>query len=207
MLELLKKNKIVAIFRGISLEDSAPAANALYHGGVRLMETTMNSENAVKIIPHMRRALPGDAFVGAGTVINLTLAREAITAGAQFIVTPNVNLEVIKYCVENKVPVFPGAMTPTEILTAWEAGSTAVKLFPMGALGISYFKEILGPLSHIPMVLTGGIDLENMHEFVRLGAAGFGIGGNLLRKDLVAAGRFDELQALAGKYVHAAGKL
>lgn len=205
MIELMDKNRIIAIFRNVPFEKVIQTAKALYDGGIRLMEVTMNSADFIETMQLMKKELPEDVRVGAGTVVDLESAIKAITADAEYIVAPNTDVQVIKYCVSNNIPVFPGAMTPSEVMVAYKAGCTAVKLFPMGTLGLSYLKEIKGPLDSVPLVITGGVNVENVVDFVNAGASYFGIGSSLLKKDLISQCRFEELKELAARFVSAAG--
>lgn len=204
LVERLRQHKIVAIFRGTAEDRADRAARALLEGGISLMEVTMNTEGALRIIARWRETLPGQAVIGAGTVLDLKMAREAAAAGARFLVSPNLDEEVVAYGEEQGIGVIPGVMTPTEIVRAWKAGAAAVKVFPMGALGWRYLKEIRAPLNHIPMVATGGIDLTNIADYFRAGAAAVGLGGNLINQALIEQGEYNRLTELARQYMAAA---
>ncbi len=205
LLEVLKQHKLVAIVRGISKAHADHTAQALADGGVHLLEATMNTLGALGMISHWRERHAGRLRVGAGTVLNVAMAKEAIAAGAEFLISPNVDEAVIEYAVGQGVPIWPGAMTPTEIVRAHVAGAEAIKLFPSGPLGVSYFKDVRGPLGHVPLIAVGGIGLDNAAEFLRAGAVAVGVGSNLVDPKLIVAGRFDELAALAARYVAAVG--
>ncbi|MFD2117855.1 bifunctional 4-hydroxy-2-oxoglutarate aldolase/2-dehydro-3-deoxy-phosphogluconate aldolase [Paenibacillus yanchengensis] len=207
MTEQLFKYKIVAIVRGIAQKDADSVIQALYNGGIRFVEVTMNTDGALQIIEKWRRDYDGKMFVGAGTVLNVELAKQAVAAGAQFIVTPNTEEAVIRYGVEHNVAMYPGAMTPSEIVRAWESGAQTIKVFPAGTLGISYIKELQGPLSHVPLMATGGVNLSNMDEYYAAGAKAFGIGGQLINKEWIAEGKFDQLEALARQFSETALQL
>jgi 2-dehydro-3-deoxyphosphogluconate aldolase/(4S)-4-hydroxy-2-oxoglutarate aldolase len=129
-------------------------------------------------------------YIGAGTVIDLDDAKKAVQAGASYLVMPNVDVEVIRYGADQGIPVFPGAMTPTEIVQAWKAGATAVKIFPGSSLGIHFFKELQGPLSHIPMVAVGGINEDNIRQFLDAGCYGLGIGSSLVNLKEINSGNY-----------------
>jgi len=204
LVDLLAEHKIVAIFRGISPKDADAAATALIAGGIRLMEVTMNTAGALDIMSGWLERFEGQAHVGAGTVLNLSMAKEAVAAGAQFLISPNLDESVVAYGMEHGVEVWPGVMTPTEIVRAWNAGARAVKIFPMGALGTRYLKELQGPLDHIPMLATGGVDLTNIGEYFKAGATAVGLGGNLIRPASIAAGQFEDLTETARQFVAAA---
>jgi 2-dehydro-3-deoxyphosphogluconate aldolase/(4S)-4-hydroxy-2-oxoglutarate aldolase len=139
--------------------------------------------------------------IGAGTVLNLEMAKEAADAGAEYILSPNLNEAVIYFAQERGIDVWPGTMTPTEIVRAYEAGAQAVKVFPMGSLGLNYLKEIRAPLNHIPMIATGGVDLHNIHEFLEAGAIAVGIGGNLIDKKHMQTGDFAAIEQRARAFV------
>jgi 2-dehydro-3-deoxyphosphogluconate aldolase / (4S)-4-hydroxy-2-oxoglutarate aldolase len=179
------QNKIVAIIRGANAEDVVKIARALNKGGIKLVELTLNSPNALYAIEQVSREMGDDMVVGAGTVLDPETARAAILAGAKFILSPTVNLETIKMTKRYGAVSIPGAFTPTEILTAYENGGDVIKVFP-ARLGVDYIKDIRGPLPHVPLLPTGGINLENIHEFQKGGAVGFGIGSSLVntKKDI-----------------------
>ncbi|HZG58794.1 bifunctional 4-hydroxy-2-oxoglutarate aldolase/2-dehydro-3-deoxy-phosphogluconate aldolase [Paenibacillus sp.] len=203
VLQVVEHHKIVAIFRGVSGEAADRGAEALLRGGIKVLEVTMNTEGAMNSLERWRKAYEGEAYFGAGTVLDLEMAKVAVAAGAQFLISPNLDEEVVRYGIEQGVDVFPGVMTPTEIVRAWKAGARAVKLFPMASLGIGYLKDIRAPLDQIPMIVTGGVNLDNIADFVKAGVAGVGLGSNLVDKKLIAEGKFDELEANARKYVEA----
>ena len=139
--------------------------------------------------------------IGAGTVLDLGQAKEAVAAGAEYIISPNLDEEVVYYGVEKGVDVWPGTMTPTEIVRAYKAGASAVKVFPLASLGVNYLKEIRAPLNHIPMIATGGVNLQNIRSVLDAGAVAVGLGGNLVNKQLIQEGKFDELAKLAQAFV------
>lgn len=207
MLNQLKNDKVIAIVRGITAEQADAVAEALYEGGVRFIEVTLNTEGALNMIESWRKRYDKEMFVGAGTVLTREQAEQATQAGAQYLITPNIDDEVIQFAVQAEIDIYPGAMTPSEVARAWKLGAQAVKVFPAGSLGSSYFKELQGPLSHIPLIATGGIHVDNMRAYYEAGACAFGIGGHLVRKDLIAANQFDELKELAASFVKEAGRL
>ncbi|WP_336773830.1 bifunctional 4-hydroxy-2-oxoglutarate aldolase/2-dehydro-3-deoxy-phosphogluconate aldolase [Paenibacillus sp. MMO-58] len=207
MLELLLEHKIVAILRGIEDHQADAAGQAMIDGGIRLMEITMNTPGAAVMIERWRSRFDGQASVGAGTVLDMEMAKTAVAAGAQFLISPNLDEEVIAYGQERGVSVWPGVMTPTEIVKAWKAGAEAVKLFPMGTLGTKYLSEIRGPLDSIPIMATGGVDLHNIADYFAAGANAVGMGGKLLNLDWVREGRFDLITGRARQFVEAVSKL
>ncbi len=150
----LLSSRLVAIVRGITRDEARVAGAGLAMRRVKLMEVTMNTEGALDIIHDWRSLYNGQARIGAGTVLNVKMAEEAVSAGAEFLISPNVDLHVIRYAFEQGIDIWPGAMTPTEIVTAFHAGAEAVKLFPMASLGLGYLREIRAPLNHIPLIVT-----------------------------------------------------
>lgn len=193
--EQLFNHKIVAILRGVEPSFARQTGEAIIAGGVKFMEITMNTTGAENMIADWRQAFNDDAFVGAGTVIDLDHAKRAIAAGAQFLISPNLDLDVIVYAQDHNVPVYPGVMTPTEILTAWKAGVDAVKLFPMASLGIDYLKEIRGPIKQVPIIATGGVTLNNIQDYFKAGAQAVGMGTQLVSLENAKAGKFAEITA------------
>jgi 2-dehydro-3-deoxyphosphogluconate aldolase/(4S)-4-hydroxy-2-oxoglutarate aldolase len=202
LMQSLSREKIVAIIRGISAESGDATAKALADGGIVFLEVTLNTDGALNMISRFRADYEGRLRIGAGTVLDLGQAKEAVAAGAEYIISPNLDEEVVYYGVEQGVEVWPGTMTPTEIVRAYKAGASAVKVFPMGSLGINYLKEIRAPLNHIPMVATGGVNLQNINSVLDAGAIAVGLGGNLVDKQLVKNSKFDELRKLAQAYVN-----
>jgi 2-dehydro-3-deoxyphosphogluconate aldolase/(4S)-4-hydroxy-2-oxoglutarate aldolase len=207
-LEIAKREKIIAIIRRIPKATADKTVKALADGGINMIEVTMNTEGALDMVSRWREMFTGtNVHIGVGTALDLRMAKEAGAAGAEFIVSPNVDEEVIEFAASNNLGIFPGALTPTEIVRAWKAGATAVKVFPMASMGLAYLKEIKGPLDHIPMVATGGVGLHNIQDFLRSGAEAVGIGGQLVDKELAASGRFDRLTELAGQFARLAGNV
>ena len=178
-LSTILEHKIVSIIRGANPQDAVKIAHALKEGGIKLVEITLNSPNALSTIEEISRELGDEILVGAGTVLDPETARAAILAGAKFILSPSVNIETIKMTKRYGAISIPGAFTPTEILTAYENGGDIIKVFP-ARLGAGYINDIRGPLPHIPMLPTGGVNLENIKEFQKAGAVGFGIGSSLV---------------------------
>jgi 2-dehydro-3-deoxyphosphogluconate aldolase/(4S)-4-hydroxy-2-oxoglutarate aldolase len=204
LLQILQETKVVAVLRGIADETADETAEALFAGGIRLLEVTMNTPGALSIIGRWRERFAGRTPIGAGTVIDLAMAKEAIAAGAEFLISPNLDEEVVTYGVEKGIEVWPGVMTPSEIVRAWKCGARAVKVFPASALGPSYFREVRGPLGQIPLIATGGLNLENLRSFFDVGITAVGIGSNLTDKSLIESGQFEALTALAQRYVQTA---
>ncbi|MFF2091668.1 bifunctional 4-hydroxy-2-oxoglutarate aldolase/2-dehydro-3-deoxy-phosphogluconate aldolase [Paenibacillus sp. NPDC058174] len=203
MLEQLLEHKIVAILRGIEDRHADAAGQALIDGGIRLMEITMNTPGASVMIERWRTLFDGKAFIGAGTVLDLEMAKIAVDAGAQYLITPNLDEAVVAYGRERGLSVWPGVMTPTEIVKAWKAGADAVKIFPMGTLGTKYLSEIRGPLDQIPMMATGGADLSNLAEYFKAGANAVGLGSKLVNLEWIREGKFDQVTERARQFVDA----
>jgi 2-dehydro-3-deoxyphosphogluconate aldolase / (4S)-4-hydroxy-2-oxoglutarate aldolase len=191
---------IVAVVRAESGALLASVVKALAEGGVTAAEITFTVPDAVEVIRQVRKDV-GDAVVlGAGTVLDPETARAAILAGAEYIVAPTVNLDVIRLCRRYDKPVMPGAFTPTEVVAAWEAGADVVKIFPADVGGPPYLKALRGPLPQIRMMPTGGVDLDTAENFLKAGACCLGVGGSLVEPKAVAAGDFDRLRDLASQY-------
>ncbi len=192
---------IVAIIRAPSGELLVDAAEALHAGGIDVIEVTFTVPRALEIIAAVRDRLGERILLGAGTVLDAPTARAALLAGAEFIVTPTVALPVIETCRRYDKLVMAGAFTPTEILTAWEAGSDIVKVFPADVGGPEYLKAIQGPLPHIRLLPTGGVNLETLPAFVKAGACAVGLGGALVEKSALERGDMQRIRELAAAYV------
>jgi 2-dehydro-3-deoxyphosphogluconate aldolase/(4S)-4-hydroxy-2-oxoglutarate aldolase len=188
---------VVAIVR---LDGAAPlrtVADAVIAGGIDVIEFTMTTPGALRVLAEASSALGNRVVLGVGTVLDAETARSAILAGARFIVSPTLSEAVIRTCRRYGVVSIPGAFTPTEILAAWELGADLVKLFPAGSVGPQYLKDVLAPLPQVKVVSTGGISLENVGAFIRAGAAAVAVGGNLVSRSAVAAGQFDKITETA----------
>jgi 2-dehydro-3-deoxyphosphogluconate aldolase / (4S)-4-hydroxy-2-oxoglutarate aldolase len=192
---------IVAVVRAPDATHLVEVIRALADGGVTVAEVTFTVPNALKVIEQARRELPGNILLGAGTVLDAETARAAILAGAEFIVAPTLNLDVIRMCHRYDKLVMPGAFTPTEILSAWEAGADIVKVFPADNLGPAFFKAMRGPLPQVRLMPTGGVDLTTAAEFLKAGACALGIGSQMIEPKAVANRDFPRLRDLAKQYV------
>lgn len=192
---------IVAVVRSPDGHQLVEAAKALADGGVTVLEITFSVPDALEVIRQVRRQLGERVLLGAGTVLDPETARAAILAGAEFIVAPTLNLDVIRLCHRYDKAVMPGAFTPTEILTAWEAGADIVKVFPADVVGPAFFKALRGPLPQVRVMPTGGVDLNTAADFLRAGACCLGVGGQLVEPKAIAAGNFDRIRDLAKQYV------
>lgn len=187
------KAPIVGIIRNIPLEIALKIAKQYVEAELFTLEVTMNTENAAKIIKTLRSEFP-TLNVGAGTVCDKEDLENALDAGAQFIVTPIIDEEIIKACTLKEIPIFPGAYTPTEIYKAWMLGASAVKIFPATQLGPQYIKDVLAPLNNIKLLPTGGVSINNIKSFFQAGAIGVGMGSSLLNKKLIKDGDFNGLR-------------
>jgi 2-dehydro-3-deoxyphosphogluconate aldolase/(4S)-4-hydroxy-2-oxoglutarate aldolase len=192
---------IVAVVRAKSGELLADVAAALLAGGVQVMEITFTVPQAHRVIEQVAGRLGGQVLLGAGTVLDPETARIALLSGAQFIVAPTVNLDVIRMCQRYDKLVMPGALTPTEVLSAWQAGADIVKVFPSDLTGPGYLKALHGPLPQVRLMPTGGVNLETAADFLRAGACALGIGGSLVESKAVVAGDFARIESLARQYV------
>src|SRR5438270_8925475 len=191
---------IVAVVRSQDSQQLVEVVRALADGGVTVAEITMTVPGALDIIKQVRAALGDRVLLGAGTILDTETARAAILAGAEYIVAPTLNLDVIRLCRRYDKLVMPGAFTPTEILTAWEAGADIVKVFPADVVGPAFFKALRGPLPQIRLMPTGGVDLTTAAEFLKAGACCLGIGGQLVDAKAVAARDFGRISELAKQY-------
>ena len=192
---------IVSIIRAESGEQLVGVAQALYDGGIDVIEVPFTVPGVLDIIADVKQALGDKIILGAGTVLDTESARAAILAGAEFIVTPTVNTDVIQLCNRYDKMIMPGGFTPTEILTAWEAGADIVKVFPADVGGPGFLKAVHGPLPQIRLLPTGGVDLDTLPDFVKAGACAVGLGSALVEKEAVAAGDLDRIRTLATRYV------
>jgi len=194
---------VIAVVRLDNSEQLVRAAQAIREGGVKVIEFTLTTPGAIEMIREAARALPSDVLLGAGTVLDPESARAAILAGAQFTVSPSLNPDVITMCHRYSKVCIPGALTPTEILTAWECGADIVKVFPATLGGPQYFKDLAGPFPQIRLLPTGGVSLENVGAFIKAGAVAVAAGGNLVDRKAVQEGRFEAISDAARKYVEA----
>ncbi len=193
---------VVPVVRASSAWEARTAADAVCEGGIPIVEITMTVPGAVEVIRELAKNSPADVLVGAGTVLNAEVARRCLDAGAQFLVSPGLNLQVIHLAVAEGKLMMAGALTPTEVITAWEAGSDLVKVFPCGQLGgAKYIKALRGPLPQVPLVPTGGVNLHTAAEFIEAGAAALGVGGELVRSDALRAGKPEVIVENARKFL------
>lgn len=203
MLQYVIDCGVIAVVRLDSGDQLVRSAQALREGGVKVIEFTMTTPNALDMIKEASKTMPGDVLLGAGTVLDPETARAAILAGAQFSVSPSLNPKVIEMCHRYSKVCIPGALTPTEILTAWECGADVVKVFPATLGGPQYFKDLAGPFPQIRLLPTGGVSLANAGDFIKAGAVAVAAGSNLVDRKAVREGRFDAITETARKYVEA----
>lgn len=193
---------IVPVVRTPSAESAIKSIEAIYRGGVRAAEVTMTVPGAIRALEKLADQFGDKIMLGAGTVLDPETARACMLAGAQFFVTPTLKLSTIEMAKRYSKVICPGALTPTEVLTAWEAGADVVKVFPANAMGgPKYIKALKGPLPHIQMVPTGGVNLETAGEFLKAGAAAVAVGGELVDPKLIKEGKYDEMEARAKQYL------
>ena len=194
---------VVAIIRVASAQEAVEVCEAIAKGGVKPIEITMTVPGAIDAIKELKGAMEDNVLLGAGTVLDPETARAVILAGAEFVVCPTLNLEVIKVCRRYSKIVIPGAFTPTEILTAWEAGADIVKVFPATVGGPRYLRDIRGPLPQIRLMPTGGVNLENTPDFIRAGAVAVAAGTSLVDKKAVSERKYDIITENAKKFIEA----
>ena len=205
--EFIEENKIICICRRVYGDKLLKLAHALFDGGIKMMEVTFDqidpncNQKTAEAISMLTREFGGSMHFGAGTVLNCEQIDVAKAAGAEYIISPNTNVDVIKYTKELGLISIPGAMTPSEVITAHESGADFVKLFPAGYLGCGYIKDILGPISHVKMIATGGINEGNLRDYLDLGIVGAGISGRLTERKLIDEGSFDEFTSRAKSFV------
>ncbi len=181
IIERILQDRIVAIFRNVAAADLISVAETLMEEGICIMEVALSEPQALPALRELRTAMAGkDLLIGAGTIVTVDLAKQALDAGADFLITPNVNPDVIRFAKEQGVPITPGALTPTEVYTAMELGADLVKIFPASSVGPGHIKALLGPFPNARLVPTGGVTPENAGEYLKAGAVAIGVGGNLV---------------------------
>lgn len=200
-LQIILDTGIVAVIRAQNSDQLVDVAKALRDGGVKAIEVTMTTPNALEVINTVSNLMKNDCVIGVGTVLDPETARAALLAGAEYVVSPTLNLDTIKMCRRYSAVCVPGAYTPTEILTAWEAGADIVKVFPATSLGPNYFKDVLGPLPQIRLSPTGGVSLETVVDFIKAGACCVAVGGNLVSKKALAEKDWAGVANTAKQYI------
>jgi 2-dehydro-3-deoxyphosphogluconate aldolase/(4S)-4-hydroxy-2-oxoglutarate aldolase len=207
ILAALVEGAIIPVVRASSPEAALQAVEAIANGGIRSAEITMTVPGAVRVLETLAGRFGSRLLLGAGTVLDPETARACILSGAEFIVSPSLKPATIEMAKRYSKPVFPGALTPTEVLTAWEAGADAVKVFPCGNVGgAKYIKALKGPFPQIDLIPTGGVNLETIGDFLKAGACAVGVGGELVDASLIQQGRFDVLTERARQFLAAVAK-
>ena len=195
--QLLTKNPAIAVIRTDNIEQGINMAKAVAAGGMNIIEITWNSHNPGEIIQQLKQDLP-ECTIGTGTILTLEELKEAIASGIQFCLTPHVNQTLIKTAINHDIPIIPGALSPTEIITAWQAGASCVKVFPVQAIGgIAYIKGLQGPLGSIPLIPTGGVTLDNAAYFIEAGAIAVGLSSQLFPRHALDDQKWDTITAQA----------
>ena len=212
LIETIEKEKLIVIVRGVEKEKLIPLAEAMYEGGIRLLEITYSQSGApsdeeiYESIKLLSEHFKGRMFIGSGTTLTKKQVKLTKKAGGSFIISPDVNAAVIKKTRKLGLVSIPGALTPSEVATAHAAGADFVKLFPITSLGPSYFKAVKAPLSAIKYLAVGGIDENNMAEYLEAGVFGFGLGSNIVDKKLISENEYEKITELAKRYVAAVAK-
>ena len=199
--KIIAEYKIIAILRGVTCKHAEKTVEALLKGGIKALEITLTTEDALDAIKLVCNSFGSDAIIGAGTVLTTEETERVCEAGGRFIVSPNTDVNVIQTAKSLGLSTFPGALTPTEIVTAVQAGSDYVKLFPAGNMGLGYFKALRGPLPDVPFIVTGGIDMNNLGDFLKAGAYGAGLGGSLVDVKRIENGDFEYITNAVKGYV------
>jgi 2-dehydro-3-deoxyphosphogluconate aldolase/(4S)-4-hydroxy-2-oxoglutarate aldolase len=193
---------VVPVVRASSPQEARTAADAVCQGGIPIVEITMTVPGAVEVICELAKNTPGDVLVGAGTVLNAEAARRCLDAGAQFLVSPGLNLPMVELAKKEGKLVMAGALTPTEVMAAWEAGADFVKIFPCGQVGgAKYIKALKGPFPQIPFVPTGGVSLTSAGEFIEAGAVALGVGGECVQAEALKSGKPEVIVENARKFL------
>ncbi|OKH29133.1 bifunctional 4-hydroxy-2-oxoglutarate aldolase/2-dehydro-3-deoxy-phosphogluconate aldolase [Chroogloeocystis siderophila] len=206
-LDLVQQNRAIAVIRAIQHEQGYQMAKAVAAGGIKLIEVTWNSDRSADLIARLQAELP-HCTIGTGTLLDLAQLENAITAGAKFLFSPHCDTAMIRAAVQQNIPIIPGALSPTEIMTAYTAGASCVKVFPIQAVGgASYIKSLQRPLGHIPLIPTGGVTLANASDFIAAGAIAVGLASELFPKHLIAAGAWETISQQAKTLVEQLHKI
>ncbi len=207
VIKSIETEKLIVIVRGVQKEKLIPLAEAMYNGGIRLLEVTysangsVSDEETAQSIKALAEHFKGRMYIGAGTVLTEKQVKLTKKAGGTFIISPDTYDKVISATKSLNMVSMPGAITPSEIQTAIRAGADFIKLFPMANFGVSYLKAIKAPLSHVKFLAVGGVDENNMAEYLKAGVCGFGVGSNIVKKDLIDNDDYDKITELAKKFV------
>jgi len=200
---VFKQKPIFGIVRGVELNQIEPLIEAVIDAGLETLEITLNTPGAFELIKKAKRVSAGRVSLGAGTVLSMKDLKLALKSGATFIVMPVCVKEIVKYCIKNKIPVFPGALTPIEINQAWNCGATMVKVFPAKFFGPEYFKEIKGPFDQIELLACGGVTAENLKEYFSAGANAVSFGGSVFRRDWLENNDFCKIGRAVKNFINA----
>ena len=200
IINLLNETKIISIIRAESSEELLNVAMALKEGGIKFIEVTMTTPGALKAIEEFCGEME-DVIIGVGSVLDPETARLSILSGAEFIVTPTLNFDVIKMCKRYSKVVIPGAFTPTEIINAWESGADFVKVFPASVGGPSYIKAIKAPLPQVNLIPVGGVNIDNVSDFIKAGSSAVAVGSQLVKKEFLKEKNFEAIKNLAKEFV------
>jgi 2-dehydro-3-deoxyphosphogluconate aldolase / (4S)-4-hydroxy-2-oxoglutarate aldolase len=192
-LEMFTRLPVMGIVRGIKEDEIEPLVATVIEAGLPAIEITMNTEGAAHLIEKMVECAAGRIMIGAGTVLTMQELEQASAAGAGFIVSPTFIPDVVAYCVRHEIPIFPGALTPQEIFTAWQAGARMVKVFPAKFFGPEYFKEIKGPFRDIPLLACGGVSSATIQQYFRCGASAVAFGGSIFRREWLEKREFSRV--------------
>lgn len=202
----IQEQGIIGVIRNVPRNKMADLAEALLGGGINILEITVDHKDSYAMIEYLSEQYRGKALVGAGTVLDAASAQHAISRGAQFILSPHLDPEILKAALRYGKAVIPGVMTPTEMLHAMESGADLVKLFPANVLGTPFIKNIKGPFPHIPLVVTGGVDINNAASFIEAGAVAVGVGGSLINLQAIMHSDFTSIHDSALQFVDAVRK-
>lgn len=197
----IRTSGLIAILRHTDAQKAIETAQALHAAGVDVVEVTLNTQGALEMVRTLIEHFGDRLVIGAGTVLSTEAAQGAIAAGARLIVSPHLDEAIVRLAVAREIAVIPGAFTPTEIYRAWTSGASLVKVFPAGSVGPRYIRDLLAPLDQVPLVPTGGVNLENAADFIKAGAAALGLGSALVDPRLVKEGRFDQISETARAFL------
>ena len=204
VLKRIEEVGVIPVVRAATAADAIAAAEAIRDGGIPILEITMTVPGAIEVIAELNKRFGDEVLVGAGTVLDHDTARACIGVGAQFIVSPSLNIETIQFCTSQRVAVFPGALTPTEVVTAWQAGADAVKVFPCSAVGgPQYLRALKAPLPQVKLIPTGGVSIITAQDFIVAGAWALGVGSDLVDTAAIKAGKPESVTAAARSYLAA----
>lgn len=199
ILQQLEQEKIIAIMRGVDRQKALLAGQALVDGGIRFLEVTLNTENALEYIHDWRTHFPSNVQIGAGTVMNRQMVKEAVAAGATYIITPNLDQEVIKEAQQQQIEIWPGVLTPSEVASAIKMGVRAVKVFPIHYMGSNYIRDLQGPYDQLKAIAVGGVKIENMQDYLQGGAIAVAFGSTLFHPEWIAQEKWNWITQRAKK--------